>query len=296
MPVVYMSDPAQPEVTPFFDPATHSYSYVLADPNTGTAAIIDAVLDYEPNSGRCKSTSVARILEYVERQGLRVAWVLDTHIHADHLSAGSYLRTQLATPFCIGAEVTQVQSHFSRALHFEPGFCSDGSQFDRLLKDGDRIVLGDLDISVLHTPGHTPACVTYCCGNAAFVGDTLFMPDYGTARTDFPKGDAAALYRSIQKILALPAETRVFVCHDYETKTRTTPQCETSIAAQRAGNIHLAGDIDEAQFIAMRRCRDRQLQTPQLLYPAVQFNIRAGALPPAEANGQRYFKIPVQGA
>ncbi|MGI9325795.1 MAG: MBL fold metallo-hydrolase [Pseudomonadales bacterium] len=282
-----------PLVQPFFDTATNSYSYVVADSDSGSAAVIDSVLNFDAASGRASSNGADAILAHLQAQNLQAKWILDTHIHADHLSAARYLQQMTGAPMAIGSQVQQVQAHFSRAFNFETSFANDGSQFDRLLEDGDELELGQLRIRAMHTPGHTPACTTYCCGDAAFVGDTLFMPDYGTARTDFPGGDAQLLYRSIQNILALPAQTRLFMCHDYDTPTRTEKVHETSVAEQRAHNIHIASGTTEADFVEMRRCRDRQLAAPKLLYPSVQFNIRGADYPPPEDNGQRYFKIPV---
>ena len=283
-----------PLVQPFFDPETNSYSYVLSDPETGDAAVIDSVLNYNPANGRVSTGFADSILAYLDQNKLALGWVLDTHIHADHLSAAHYLRDRTGAPMAIGAEVPQVQAHFSRALNFESDFQRDGSQFDRLLADNDTLTVGRLTLRAMHTPGHTPACMTYCCADAAFVGDTLFMPDYGSARTDFPGGDATLLYRSIQKILALPESTRLFMCHDYGTEARTEYACETTVAQQRAENVHLADGVTEAEFVTQRRCRDAKLAAPKLLYPAVQFNIRGASYPPPEANGKRYFKTPIE--
>lgn len=280
-------------VTPFFDPATFSYSYVVSEPG-GAAAIIDTVLDFDPVSGRATTTNADQIVAFVREQGLQVEWLLETHIHADHLSAAQYLKKQLGGTVAVGAAVTQVQLAFSRVFNAGPDFPADGSQFDRLLNEGEELALGASAIKVLATPGHTPACITYVVENNAFVGDTLFMPDYGTARTDFPGGDADQLYASIQKILALPDDTKLYMCHDYGTKTRTEFACQTTVARERAENIHINDNIDQATFVEFRTCRDRDLAAPRLLYPAVQFNMRAGAFAAPEDNGQAYIKIPVR--
>ncbi len=278
-------------VTPFFDPDTFSYSYVVAA--DGEAAIIDPVLDYDAVAGRTSTASAERIIAHVRANDLETRWILETHVHADHLSAARHLQAELGGKTAIGQAVTAVQDIFTGVFN-APEVATDGSQFDHLLEDGAELPLGDTTIRVIHTPGHTPACVTYVVEDAAFVGDTLFMPDYGTARTDFPGGDAQTLYESIQKILALPDATRLFMCHDYGTATRKTFANETSVAEQRAHNIHLGDGVDAAAFAAFRNGRDKDLSAPRLLYPAVQFNMRGGAFPEAESNGQRYFKIPVK--
>ena len=287
---------AVPLVTEFFDPATFTYSYVVVDPATDRAAIIDPVLDYDAASGRTSTGSADRIVSHVRERGLTVDWILETHVHADHLSGGSYVKAAVGGQTGIGTRVSEVQRTFGALFNAEPGFACDGSQFDRCLDDEDTLAIGDLTIRVLSTPGHTPACVTYLIGDAAFVGDTLFMPDYGTARTDFPGGDAHVLYRSIRRILELPAGTRLYMCHDYGSADRSEFQCLTSVADQRAGNVHVHDGIDEAEFAAAREVRDAGLAAPRLLLPAVQFNMRGAALPPAEDNGTHYFKIPVRSA
>jgi glyoxylase-like metal-dependent hydrolase (beta-lactamase superfamily II) len=280
------------EIEAFFDPATSSYSYVVSDPHSRRCAIIDPVLDYEPASGRIGHQRATRVLEYVHQRKLVPQWLLETHVHADHLSAAAYLQGLVGGKQAIGAEVVQVQAHFSRLFNL----AEDPAQpFDHLLADDDTLALGDLQVQVLHTPGHTPACVSYLIGDAVFVGDTLFMPDYGTARCDFPGGDARALYRSIRRLFALPATTRLFMCHDYLTPARSEHRCQSTVAEQRAHNLHVHDGIDEEAFVRMRRARDATLSAPALMLPAVQVNMRAGRLPPVEANGRRYLKIPLSG-
>ncbi|WP_298286150.1 MBL fold metallo-hydrolase [Acidocella sp.] len=283
---------AAPDIKAFFDPETFTISYVVADPASRAAAVIDSVLDYDPKAGRTRTESAARIVAYVRERGLQVAWHLETHAHADHLSAAPYLQRQLGGRIAIGAHITAVQAVFGRVFNAEAGFATDGRQFDHLFTDGELFSIGGLTARVLHTPGHTPACVTYLIGDAGFVGDTLFMPDYGTARCDFPGGDAGVLYRSIRKLLELPGGTRLFMCHDYQPGGRA-PLWETTVAAERAGNIHVHEGIDEAAFVAMRTARDKTLGMPMLILPAVQVNMRAGHLPPPEANGVSYLKIPL---
>lgn len=275
-----------------FDDATHTITYLVSDPETGRAAIIDPVLDYEPNAARLETRSADRLLERADANKLQIDWVLDTHAHADHLSAGHYLRQKTGAKLGIGAKIDQVQRTF--APIFNAGDVeTDGRQFDILFEDEDRFTLGNLPVRIMHTPGHTPACVTYVIGDAAFVGDTLFMPDYGTARADFPGGDAATLYRSIQRILDLPPETRIFVGHDYLPESRSTFAWETTVAQQRAANVHVRNGIEESDFVARRTARDSTLSAPQLILPSLQVNIRAGDLPPAEEDGETYLKLPV---
>lgn len=281
-----------PDVRGFHDATTGTVSYVVADLATGQAALIDAVLDYDPKSGRTRTISADRLLADVAARGLRIAWVLETHVHADHLSAMPYIRGKIGGVSGIGDQLPQVQEAFRRIFNAERDFHPDGRQFDHLFADGAEFKLGDIAVRVLHTPGHTPACVTYLIGDAAFVGDTLFMPDYGTARCDFPGGDAATLYRSIQKIFALPPRTRLFMCHDYPPPSRAA-MWQSSVAEQMADNIHVHRGVSEADFVAMREARDATLEMPVLILPAVQVNMRAGELPPAENNGVHYLKIPV---
>jgi glyoxylase-like metal-dependent hydrolase (beta-lactamase superfamily II) len=286
----------KPEIEAFFDDATYTYSYVVADPQSNAAAIIDSVLDFDPASGRTSTRSADRIVEFVRKQGLEVAWLLETHVHADHLSGASYLKRQLGGQTALGSRVNEVQSVFGDLFNAEPTFARDGSQFDRLFAEGAVFQVGNLDCTVWHTPGHTPACVTYIFDGAAFVGDTLFMPDYGTARTDFPGGDAHALYRSIRRILSLPEETVLYMCHDYQTESRDAFCCRTTVADERRSNLHIHDGVAEADFVAFRQARDKELAAPRLLLPSVQFNMRGAALPPPEDNGMQYLKIPVRAA
>jgi glyoxylase-like metal-dependent hydrolase (beta-lactamase superfamily II) len=276
----------------FFDEATFTVSYLVWDPATSSAAVIDPVLDYDPKSGRTSTKSADAILAAAAAQGLKIEWVLETHAHADHLSAGAYMREKVKAKIVIGERIRTVQSTF-RTLFNMADQSTDGSDFDRLVKDGDRIALGILTVEVLHTPGHTPACVSYRIGDAVFVGDTLFMPDYGTARVDFPGGDARTLYRSIRRLLSLPPETRLFMCHDYKAPGRNAYAWETTVAAERERNVHVRDGVSEDEFVARRTERDRTLAMPVLILPSVQVNIRAGRLPTPEANGVSYLKIPV---
>ncbi|MGR1219464.1 MBL fold metallo-hydrolase [Metapseudomonas otitidis] len=280
-------------VEPFFDPATFTYSYVVSDPASRRCAVVDSVLDYDPAAGRTRTASADRLITYVREQGLTLEWILETHVHADHLSAAPYIQRQLGGRLAIGEHITVVQRTFGTLFNAESGFATDGSQFDHLLKDGDRFSVGGIQAQALHTPGHTPACMTYLIGDAAFVGDTLFMPDYGTARCDFPGGDARTLYRSIRRLFALPDTTRLFMCHDYKAPGREHFLYQTSVGEERAHNVHVHEGISEDEFVAMRQARDATLGMPALILPSVQVNMRAGQLPPAEANGTRYLKIPL---
>ncbi len=280
------------QIQPFFEPVTGTISYVLADPASRDAAIIDPVLDYDPASGRTRTAAADAILACVRSQGLTVQWILETHAHADHLSAAAYLRQQTGGRVAIGASIRQVQGVFKTLYNLEPDFPADGSQFDHLFADGDTFRIGELTATAMFVPGHTPADMAYRVEDAVFTGDTLFMPDLGTARTDFPGGDARTLYRSIRRILALPDATRLFACHDYPPDTRPAAW-ESSVAAQKAHNIHVRDGVTETEFVALRTARDATLAVPELLYPSVQVNIRAGQLPPAEPNGRRYLKLPV---
>lgn len=280
------------DIKGFFDPTTATVTYLVADKATGKAAIVDPVLDYEPKAARTSTASIDAVLAEAATRKLAIAYVLETHAHADHLSAGSYVRERTGAKIVIGASITKVQSLF-KTIFNAGDVRPDGSAFDVLVNEGDTIQLGETAIRVLHTPGHTPACVTYVAGDAAFVGDTLFQPDYGTARTDFPGGDAATLYRSIRKILSLPAHTRVMTGHDYPPPSRKEPAWEASVAEHRAKNIHIHDSISEADFVAMRTGRDKTLAPPVLILPSLQVNIRAGAMPPAENDGHVYLKLPV---
>ncbi|SDC86167.1 MBL fold metallo-hydrolase [Paraburkholderia lycopersici] len=280
----------------FFDPATWTVSYLLLDTGTRRCALIDTVLDYDPKSGRTNTATADRLAARVESLGARVDWLLETHVHADHLSAAPYLKARLGGKVAIGDQVTRVQGVFGKLFNTGPDFRTDGSQFDRLFADGEVFQVGDLAVRVMHTPGHTPACVTYVVGDgadqAAFVGDTLFMPDYGTARCDFPGGDASTLYQSIRRVLSLPPQTRLYMCHDYQPGGRAV-KFESTVAEERESNVHVHEGIDEASFVAMRTARDATLDMPVLILPSVQVNMRAGHLPEPESNGVSYIKIPV---
>ena len=283
----------RPIVTHFFDEPTNTFSYVVQDPDSRACAIIDSVLDFDYAAGRTDVRSADTIIAFIREHDLDVAWILETHVHADHLSAAPYLHEQLGGKTGIGANIVKVQEIFGKAFNAGSEFARDGSQFDALFEEGDTFAVGQLQGQVLHTPGHTPACLTYVIGDAAFVGDTLFMPDYGTARCDFPGGDARTLYHSIQKVLALPEQTRLFLCHDYKAPGRDTFQHETSVAEQRSENVHVHESISEDEFVKMRTERDATLGMPRLIIPSVQVNMRAGELPPAEENGTVYLKVPL---
>ncbi|HJT12101.1 MAG TPA: MBL fold metallo-hydrolase [Dongiaceae bacterium] len=278
-------------VLSFFDKDTKSYSYVVADERAGVCAVIDSVLDFDIKSGRTSTDGADALIAAVKERGWRTEWVLETHAHADHLTAAPYVKAQLGGKLGIGANIPTVQATFRAIYNLGSDFAPDGRQFDRLFVDGEAFKIGSLTALVMATPGHTPACITYATGDAAFIGDTMFAPDYGTARCDFPGGDARTLYRSIQRILNLPPETRLYQCHDYPPDGRE-PQPYSTVAQQRADNVHLAGKTEDA-FVAMREARDKTLDMPALLLPAVQVNIRAGALPAPEGNGVSYLKIPV---
>jgi len=282
----------EPDVRAFFDPATWTLTYVVKDPNSASCAIIDSVLDYDAASGRTKTDSADQVIRMVESEGLSVQWIVETHVHADHLSAAPYLHNQLGGQIGIGTHITDVQTIFGDLFNTEPEFRRDGSQFDALFEDGDTFSIGGLTATATHTPGHSPACMTYHVGDALFVGDTLFMPDFGTARCDFPGGDPRILYQSIQRLLALPPETRMFMCHDYMPNGREL-KYQTTVAEQKAANLHVHDGISEDEFVDMRTAKDKTLNMPALILPSVQINMRAGELPPAEDNGVRYLKIPL---
>jgi glyoxylase-like metal-dependent hydrolase (beta-lactamase superfamily II) len=281
-----------PEITPFFDEVTNTVTYVVADPETGQCAVIDPVLDYDLATGRTSTTSVDAVIESIEANKLSLDIVLETHVHADHLSAAPVLKQRLQAKTAIGDHITAIQDVFTDIFNLDD-VATDGSQFDVLLADGDTFPIGKIQAKVMHTPGHTPACVTFVIGDAAFVGDTLFMPDFGTARCDFPGGDAEALYDSIQEIFCLPNETRLFMCHDYKAPGRDEYAWETSVDEQRQKNIHIHDGITKQEFVAFRTGRDSQLGVPKLLIPSIQVNIRAGNMPNTEGNGVSYLKVPV---
>ncbi len=282
----------KPIVRSFFDEATSTATHVVSDPKTRHAAIIDSVKDFDPKSGRTSTRSADDVIAYIKDENLTVDWILETHVHADHLTAAPYLQETLGGKIGIGSQIRYVQGVFKTVFNAEEGFAVDGRQFDHLFEDGEVFSIGELHAQVIHTPGHTPACATFVIGDAAFVGDTLFMPDFGTARCDFPGGDARELFRSIKKILALPPATRLFLCHDYAPGGRDY-LWETTVAAERAENIHVHDGISEDDFVKMRSERDKQLDMPQLILPSVQVNMRAGVLPPADDNGVHYLKLPV---
>jgi len=283
----------KPNIHAFFDEPTNTVSYVVADDSTGDCAIVDSVLDYDAASGRTSTASADEIIKFVREKNFQVQWILETHVHADHLSAAPYLKEQVGGMTAIGKNVSTVQGVFGDVFNAGPEFSRDGSQFDHLIEDGETFSIGGLEAKAIHTPGHTPACMTYVIGDAAFVGDTLFMPDYGTARTDFPGGDAVTLYRSIQRIFALPEETRLFMCHDYKAPGRDEYRWETTVAEERANNVHVQDGVTETDFVKFRTERDATLSMPKLILPSVQVNMRAGQLPPPEDNGNQYLKIPL---
>jgi glyoxylase-like metal-dependent hydrolase (beta-lactamase superfamily II) len=282
-----------PEVKAFFDNATNTVSFVIKDPESSSVAIIDSVLDFDFSNGRTDTVSADKVISYVKENDLQVEWILESHVHADHLSAAPYIQKQLGGKIGIGANITVVQGVFGKVFNEGSEFQRDGSQFDKLFVEGDVIEIGNMKVDIMHTPGHTPACMTYVVGNAAFVGDTMFMPDFGTARCDFPGGSAEDLYASIQKILALPDDTRIFVGHDYKAPGRDEFAWETSVAEQKTLNVHVGVGKDVAQFVDMRTKRDKELSMPKLIVPSIQINMRAGRMPEPEENGQVYLKVPV---
>ena len=281
------------QIQAFFDEATNTVTYLVSDPVTRQAAVIDPVLDYDHRSGKVSTASADQVLAAAAAQALEVAWILVTHAHADHLSAAPYLKARTGARVAIGEHIRDVQTIFRPVFNLDD-VSGDGVEFDRLLRDGETFTIGDLKVDVLHTPGHTPACVSYRIGDAVFVGDTLFMPDYGTARADFPGGSAHTLYQSIRKLLALPPATRLFMCHDYKAPGRDSYAWESTVAEERARNVHVHAGVDADAFVAMRQRRDATLAAPTLLLPSIQVNIRAGRLPEAESNGVRYLKIPIR--
>ena len=286
---------ARPEVQPLFDEATNTITYVLRDPGSTACAVIDSVLDFDYASGRTDTRSAEAVIAYITREELDLQWILETHVHADHLSAAPLIQERLGGQIGIGERITVVQQTFGKIFNEGTRFQRDGSQFDRLFHDGDRFTIGGLEGRVLHTPGHTPACLTYVIGDAAFVGDTLFMPDFGTARCDFPGGSAETMYDSVQKILALPDETRIFVGHDYKAPGREDYAWETTVGAQKALNIHVGAGRSREDFVAMRQARDATLAMPRLIIPSLQVNMRAGQMPEPEDNGVSYLRVPVNG-
>ena len=277
----------------FFDAPTFTFTYVVHDSETKLGVVIDPVLNYEPAAGKCTTESVKHLVNYVESENISIEYLLETHIHADHLSGTSALKNAIGGKVGIGSQVVQIQETFADVFNVESSFTADGSQFDVLFEDDESFTVGKLQFKVWHTPGHTPACVSYLVEDSIFVGDTLFMPDYGTARTDFPAGSAQNLYHSIQRILSLPDQTRIFLCHDYGTESRPEVCEQTTVEAEKLHNIHIGHLTSEEQFIKMREARDAKLSTPALLYPSVQFNMRSANFPPAERNGVEYFKIPL---
>lgn len=286
------SETGKPIVRSFFDPETNTISHVVSDPATRHCAIIDSVLDYDAPSGRTGDTFARRLIEYIRSESLDVQWLLETHAHADHLSAAPLLQSELGGAVAIGRDIIVVQEVFGKVFNAGTEFQRDGSQFDRLFRDGDRFRIGELEVVVLHVPGHTPACLAYVIGDAVFPGDTLFMPDFGTARCDFPGGDARKLYRSVRRLMELPPDARMFMCHDYKAPGRSEYAWETTVGAQRQGNVHLREGVTEDEFYKLRTERDATLSMPRLILPSVQVNMRGGKLPPPEDNGTSYLKIP----
>ncbi len=288
-----MSARAKPRIEAFFDEPTNTVSYLVFDPQSREGVVIDPVLDFDHRTGKASVKSADAVLAAAKREGVTIRWVLETHAHADHLSGAPYIKMKTGAQVGIGDNIREVQRIF-RPVFNATDVSGDGSEFDRLFKDGEHLTVGGLDIEVMNTPGHTPACVSYRIGDAVFVGDTLFMPDYGTARADFPGGDARALYRSIRRLLALPPQTRLFMCHDYKAPGRSEYAWETTVAEERERNVHVREGVSEEEFVAMRTARDAKLAAPLLLLPSIQVNIRAGHFPPAESNGVHYLRVPVR--
>ena len=290
---VLAGNPRAPHVKAFFHEPTFTATYVVSDDQTKRAAIIDSVWDFDQPSGRTSLEAADEIIDYVREAGLTVDWILETHAHADPLSAAPYLQEKLGGEMAIGRDIVTVQGVFGKVFNEGTEFERDGSQFDRLLEDGDELMIGDIPLIALHVPGHTPADIAYIVGDAAFIGDTMFMPDYGSARADFPGGNARNLYRSVRRLMRLPDKTRVFLCHDYKAPNRTEFVWETTMLAQRTANVHLHEDVDEDEFVDMRTQRDATLEMPRLILPAIQVNMRGGHLPPPEDDGTSYLKMPV---
>jgi glyoxylase-like metal-dependent hydrolase (beta-lactamase superfamily II) len=288
-----MSGSIRPEIHSYFDEATNAACYIVKDPTSSSCAVVDSILDFDLAAGRTHTTHADNLIKEIKGNDWTLEWIVETHVHADHLSAAPYLAQELGGRIAIGANIDAVQKVFGKIFNAGTEFEMDGSQFDRLFADGDRFRIGNLDVEVWHTPGHTPACVTYVCGDAAIIGDTMFMPDYGTARADFPGGSARALYQSIQRILALPDETRLFLCHDYKAKGRDEFCWESTVGAQKASNLHVGGGKSEEEFVAFRTARDAQLGMPKLIIPSIQVNMRAGKMPPPEDDGEIYLKVPL---
>lgn len=282
-----------PQVNEFFDPKTFTYSYVVVDPETKSCALVDSVLDYDAAAGRTDFASADKLIRFVKENDLTVEWILETHVHADHLSAAPYLKKQVGGTLAIGRHIVEVQKTFGKLFNAGSDFEVDGSQFDQLFSDGDEFSVGNIKAKAIHTPGHTPACMTYVVGDSAFVGDTLFMPDFGTARCDFPGGNAQTLFQSIQKLFQLDDDTRVFMCHDYKAPGRDEYRFETTIGEERHANIHVKDGTSIDEFVEMRTSRDATLSMPALIMPSVQINMRGGELPPADDNGVQYIKIPL---
>jgi glyoxylase-like metal-dependent hydrolase (beta-lactamase superfamily II) len=282
----------KPDVSTFYDKQTSTFSYVVKDPQSNACAIIDSVLNLDYNSGRTSYRGADEIIDFIKRNHLQLQWIIETHVHADHLSAAPYLKEKLGGQLGIGAHITTVQNVFGKVFNAGSDFQRDGSQFDRLFNDGDTYQIGSLTATAIHTPGHTPACMTHVIGDAAFVGDTIFMPDGGTARADFPGGDARVLFQSIKKVLSLPADTRLFMCHDYQPNGREV-EYETTVAAERRENIHVHDGVSEDEFVAMREARDATLDMPVLILPSLQVNMRAGHFPESDDNGMVYLKVPI---
>ena len=282
-----------PDVHAFFDEATNTITYLLREPNGSACAVIDSVLDFDYASGRTDTRSADAVIAYIRAEALDLQWVLETHVHADHLSAAPYIQEALGGQIGIGDQISVVQETFGKVFNEGTRFARDGSQFDRLFREGDSLMIGQMRVDVMHTPGHTPACLTYVAGDAAFVGDTLFMPDFGTARCDFPGGSAEVMFESVQRILLLPDDTRIFVCHDYKAPGREVYAWESTVKEQKARNVHIGGGREKSAFVAMRQSRDATLAMPRLIIPSLQINMRAGHMPEPEDNGLSYLKVPL---